>query len=881
MLRLLLTFTICAFVFSLCGSAADLSVPDAFPTIQAAIDAASPGDTVFVKPGTYTETLRIKDGVSLKGENREQTIVQCARNAGSPLEIRGVKIGRVEGITFQHVIPTEKVAPCMFPFPVVQILESDVSINDCTVRNGASYGIILFGGAPTIEKCLVESNDWTGIFCVDSTTRPTIAGCVVRGNKMSGMSIYWDGLHVVARDNLIQDNGIYGIVFGDDVSVVGEGNDYTRNAVISYQEITRLGLKKEFVFLEAIVKRLREDKTRFPSGEWQLPFFYNWLIEGTEFMGGESEVRFFKMVDAWKAEYPDSLTWRIILSKAYKERAWGYRGSGFAHTVTREGWKGYEDYINRAWKVLDECAKIEPKDPEYYQVRAELVMEAPPSSGGAPSSLMGAIVRMIAPGFFSDPERTPFVKGVALEPLYYPLYYERVRALLPRWGGSRKDMLKFADRSAKDTESLAGDTLYAVIATSVQSWEPKKDYLAYGFSWPRIQKGYDRILQDFPNSDWRRSLYCWMACIHEDKASAAVLFDSIGDYWDWDVWDTESRFKAYRKWALEGAPYPAPSPLEVAIRDGDAYKVEGLLNSGADPKTTTIDGESLALVAITNEEPEILRLLLEAGADPDLTVPGEEAPLYYALPENERAYVDLLLKHGADPNKLHTSGWTPLMLAIRWEHPEYVKPLLKAGADPNLVAKFDTSPLREAVLKRDHASIKVLLEYGANPNWWVPGMNPIFTKAVQAKDPAMCELLLNYGANVNIPDDAGRTPLIAAADGGDLPMMRLLLARGADIEVRQKNGWTIYHASMKPGVMDVLAFLLESFPEGVDMPTDQGRTPLHVAAEHGKLEFVKLLLEHGADVNAVDKESGKTALGIAVDGGFTEVADFLRERGGK
>jgi serine protease len=37
--------------------AADLRVPGTFPTIQAALDAAAPGDTVLVDPGVYTENL--------------------------------------------------------------------------------------------------------------------------------------------------------------------------------------------------------------------------------------------------------------------------------------------------------------------------------------------------------------------------------------------------------------------------------------------------------------------------------------------------------------------------------------------------------------------------------------------------------------------------------------------------------------------------------------------------------------------------------------------------------------------------------------------------------------------------------------------------------
>ena len=40
--------------------AAELRVPDQFPTIQAALDAGAAGDTVLVEPGTYAENLNFQ-----------------------------------------------------------------------------------------------------------------------------------------------------------------------------------------------------------------------------------------------------------------------------------------------------------------------------------------------------------------------------------------------------------------------------------------------------------------------------------------------------------------------------------------------------------------------------------------------------------------------------------------------------------------------------------------------------------------------------------------------------------------------------------------------------------------------------------------------------
>ncbi|MFA6544536.1 MAG: right-handed parallel beta-helix repeat-containing protein [Limisphaerales bacterium] len=47
-------------------TAAELRVPAAFPTIQAGVDAAKPGDVVLVQAGTYRERVRLKERVTLR-----------------------------------------------------------------------------------------------------------------------------------------------------------------------------------------------------------------------------------------------------------------------------------------------------------------------------------------------------------------------------------------------------------------------------------------------------------------------------------------------------------------------------------------------------------------------------------------------------------------------------------------------------------------------------------------------------------------------------------------------------------------------------------------------------------------------------------------------
>jgi len=63
-------------------------VPNDYPTVQAAVDAASPGDTIIVRDGTYTENIDVnKDHLTIQSENgTDSTISQIPNSCDNMFE---------------------------------------------------------------------------------------------------------------------------------------------------------------------------------------------------------------------------------------------------------------------------------------------------------------------------------------------------------------------------------------------------------------------------------------------------------------------------------------------------------------------------------------------------------------------------------------------------------------------------------------------------------------------------------------------------------------------------------------------------------------------------------------------------------------------------
>lgn len=201
------------------AAAVTLRVPDEIPTIQAAMDSASAGDTVLVAAGVYTGshnrnlTPRGKDLVVRSEDGPEATVINCMVGGRGFLFKDGeTRDALLEGFTITYGVVG---GGGVDGGAGILVAGASPTIRDCILSfgltvEGFSGGIHCDGGAPYIAECVLEFNDVFGGFggglsFVNSSAQ--VSDCVIRGNRADrGGGLFISGGAVTIRDCEIVSN---------------------------------------------------------------------------------------------------------------------------------------------------------------------------------------------------------------------------------------------------------------------------------------------------------------------------------------------------------------------------------------------------------------------------------------------------------------------------------------------------------------------------------------------------------------------------------------------------------------------------------------------------------------------------------------------------
>ncbi len=243
------TFIITLFLFSTLqlfrpstASGSIIKVPLDYDTIQEAIDAAKPGDTIEVAAGTYPEHVLVDKSVTLKGENRASRIIGDGNQ-----RMIDVTVGDVEitGFTIQdgggwwmgiHVQS--------YPGPLTGIVITNNAILDtyygvflsyCTgaiVSNNtidnAYYGVRLHeSDVNTITNNRINRSGYYGVNLYSGSENNEITNNEIINGKYGVLHEYSDGNTLEL--NTIASNSEYGIRLSYSSGTLVKGNDIMNN----------------------------------------------------------------------------------------------------------------------------------------------------------------------------------------------------------------------------------------------------------------------------------------------------------------------------------------------------------------------------------------------------------------------------------------------------------------------------------------------------------------------------------------------------------------------------------------------------------------------------------------------------------------------------
>jgi parallel beta-helix repeat protein len=177
-------------------------VPGDYATIQAAIDAASAGQTIVVLPGTYTESLEVQ-GKDITIQSVDPTdpatvaaTVLRGRDAGkATINFGGGATATLAGFTIRGADLPANWSFCSACTGLIHIREASPTIRDNRILDSPDAGIVIYESAARIEDNVISGNEsgapGGGIYVDSYAIAPVIQGNTIEDNRApSGAGLF-------------------------------------------------------------------------------------------------------------------------------------------------------------------------------------------------------------------------------------------------------------------------------------------------------------------------------------------------------------------------------------------------------------------------------------------------------------------------------------------------------------------------------------------------------------------------------------------------------------------------------------------------------------------------------------------------------------------
>lgn len=291
-------------------------------------------------------------------------------------------------------------------------------------------------------------------------------------------------------------------------------------------KVRELLRQKRFSDLEALAKNWTETRAKNPSGSWRVEAFLSGTIPEDSVKEPSPWEACQELHAAWRAKEPSP--WQVVAeANFWLSYGWKERGRGYAETVTPEGWRLLVERGKRAEALMTK--------------HWELISDLP-----AAHAVMGRLALSFG---YPRPQRDRLLAD-ALDrwPDYNGFYFSYAMYILPRWYGHPGELEEWAWKVSEGRPEDWRHEIYARIAWSLTSTH-KLVMKETGMEWPKIRSGFEVLREKWPASGHILNRYARFAWQANDRQTARVLLEFIGDEPVMSAWGTREVFEKFRLWA--------------------------------------------------------------------------------------------------------------------------------------------------------------------------------------------------------------------------------------------------------------------------------------------------------------------------------------------
>jgi hypothetical protein len=294
----------------------------------------------------------------------------------------------------------------------------------------------------------------------------------------------------------------------------------TRNLVKAKRDAKADPMEKSFALVPSLIGKMVEYYRLLVQARWPDEILQ---VKGDrcidDFQKDEDIlVRFASALDAmWAQEAPDSVVRADLQGCYYTSYAWNARGTGWASTVTSDGWRLMKERLAQAAEILDAAYARHPES-------------------NLPARSM--IIVVMGQGQGHDLMEMWFHRAMQADPDDYLACQRKMTYLRPRWHGSIREMWEFGLACAQ-TEKWTARLPLMLVTAAEEMGERNPKVFADPKIWEPLERVLRSYLERYPDSMCYRSYFAKFAAQGGHWNIAQEQFTLLGANWNRNLFSNQ------------------------------------------------------------------------------------------------------------------------------------------------------------------------------------------------------------------------------------------------------------------------------------------------------------------------------------------------------